>query len=753
MIGDARLREVWTAYSTKPPEWSGWKGRYRAYLDELTGLSDAELRTPERQKQLWCDDSITGVGAGVSVTVEGAYTDPAFVDRIVALRKREWPNDAVGRAAAIQREFTELLELIVSSGHNARRPHARLARLFAGLLPAELHCVYTAGATRQVRELLLPQASRAGWVTEHVLARARLRELLGPERDNGDHVERSVFCWWLFEQYEAILAGSSNFIGTAPVGGGPLPQLAVWAFGRQLKGLAAISRLSAAYRDMTRLAVGGADKEEILEQFAEIEHYVRYNLGTRKTILSNVRSVGLVEWRGELLAPTTAGEEFLESEQPDALIELFLVRVFPFAHLIRLVRERPRTPAELNSALRGHYSAWKTNQAPSQMLMWAKDLGLVVSDEGGLRLTPPGLEWEKRLPAKLPEPGAELLSIEEPPEADLPSPTQKIVWGVPSLEAVRAAFARDDEARRFVFDPQQLAVLHGAWHFHERKRFVILSGLSGAGKTSLLRLYAKLYLGLVGLPVDDHLTIVPVAPDWRDPAGLLGYVNRLQTDPTHQPGPATELLTRAAAAPHEPFFLILDEMNLARVEQYFAPLLSAMETGERIELYGGDRDLGGVPRSIAWPSNLFIGGTVNMDESTFPFSDKVLDRAFTLEFWDAPLAELFAKSKSGLPEVEAVLEKLQSALRPVRRHFGFRTAEEVLGFVGRSAEPDRVAMLDQAIFSKILPHIRGEESAALHEALDRAQAICAERGLVRSVAKLRDMKEQLTAVGLTKFWS
>ncbi len=101
--------------------------------------------------------------------------------------------------------------------------------------------------------------------------------------------------------------------------------------------------------------------------------------------------------------------------------------------------------------------------------------------------------------------------------------------------------------------------------------------------------------------------------------------------------PALELIRHAlepanAAVPH---FLILDEMNLSHVERYFADLLSAIESGEEIPLYeGNERRANGevVPRRLRLPDNLFVIGTVNVDETTYMFSPKVLDRANVIEF-------------------------------------------------------------------------------------------------------------------------
>ena len=194
-----------------------------------------------------------------------------------------------------------------------------------------------------------------------------------------------------------------------------------------------------------------------------------------------------------------------------------------------------------------------------------------------------------------------------------------------------------------------------------------------------------------------------------------------------------------------------------------------MESGDPIPLHGhgtklkieGD-DSETVPARLEWPTNLFIAGTVNMDETTYPFSDKVLDRAFTFEFWDVDLEEFFKRRDGGVRDDERdLLLALHEVLKKVRRHFGYRTVEEVLNFVNQAPETKRTAYLDQAIFSKILPRIRGEKTVELETALMRALELCsgkketdAEKNkdlLPNSARKLRDMKQLLNDVGFTKF--
>ena len=145
----------------------------------------------------------------------------------------------------------------------------------------------------------------------------------------------------------------------------------------------------------------------------------------------------------------------------------------------------------------------------------------------------------------------------------------------------------------------------------------------------------------IGLPdtdvVEQHIhnyVVVPVRPDWVDNRGLLGYLNPLTNE--YSTTPFLSLLLRARAEeeraagagekPH-PFFVILDEMNLARVEHYFSDFLSALESGEDIPLHeneaieSGESESGPqVPRQLKVPGNVLFTGTVNVDETTYMFS-------------------------------------------------------------------------------------------------------------------------------------
>ena len=122
---------------------------------------------------------------------------------------------------------------------------------------------------------------------------------------------------------------------------------------------------------------------------------------------------------------------------------------------------------------------------------------------------------------------------------------------------------------------------------------------------------------------NSNYKIIPVGANWTENRNIVGYYNVITDE--YQSTPAYDLIKYANTDLDNPYFLILDEMNLSHVERYFADFLSAIESGESIPLYGNEEDL-------EIPSNLFIIGTVNVDETTYMFSPKVLDRANTIEF-------------------------------------------------------------------------------------------------------------------------
>ncbi|OJV17547.1 MAG: hypothetical protein BGO21_13905 [Dyadobacter sp. 50-39] len=268
------------------------------------------------------------------------------------------------------------------------------------------------------------------------------------------------------------------------------------------------------------------------------------------------------------------------------------------------------------------------------------------------------------------------------------------------------------------------------------KPFVILTGLSGAGKTRLAQAFAQWIS-----ETEEQVCLVPVGADWTNREPLLGFPNALEPGQYIKPeSGVVDLLVAAEANAGKPYFLILDEMNLSHVERYFADFLSAMESGEPIRLHNGTA--GDVPARVRVPSNLFIIGTVNIDETTYMFSPKVLDRANVIEFSisseemrtflqsesraatqklaaaGADAAEAFADMARSIPPDSPVREALGDELlalfeilKPAGAEFGYRSAAEILRFASvihqLGAKWPLQKVMDAALMQKLLPKIYG----------------------------------------------
>ena len=266
------------------------------------------------------------------------------------------------------------------------------------------------------------------------------------------------------------------------------------------------------------------------------------------------------------------------------------------------------------------------------------------------------------------------------------------------------------------------------------------------------------------LDQSNHLFLA-VRPDWRDSTSLLGYYNPLTQ--TYEWTDFLKFIIQAGenyrGAPEDriAWFVILDEMNLAHVEYYFADLLSVIESGRDAEgwtteplrlTYPDALEMNdeAPPRELFLPPNLYIIGTVNMDETTHAFSPKVLDRAFTIELTDVDFrdyptsgvasdseglddatkaAMLTAFSRDGAfaridkaeigefiernPVVRDRLQALNDVLRPFRMHFGYRVFDEVTQYLANNQQNGMATFeeaFDQAVFMKVLPKFSGSRA-------------------------------------------
>ncbi|AUB56813.1 hypothetical protein BK007_10010 [Methanobacterium subterraneum] len=177
----------------------------------------------------------------------------------------------------------------------------------------------------------------------------------------------------------------------------------------------------------------------------------------------------------------------------------------------------------------------------------------------------------------------------------------------------------------------------------------------------------------------DKYKIVPVGANWTENRHLLGFFNVIQKQ--YQDTSSLELILNSEKDQSSPHFLILDEMNLSHVERYFADFLSAMESGESIPLHKKTTAEDEIPTDLVIPKNLFVIGTVNVDETTYMFSPKVLDRANTIEFSTYP-AKDYMNNNHHNESPEGYLEYLENPLSNLEtRNFTVEDLKEHLNGV------------------------------------------------------------------------
>ena len=349
------------------------------------------------------------------------------------------------------------------------------------------------------------------------------------------------------------------------------------------------------------------------------------------------------------------------------------------------------------------------------------------------------------------------------------------------------------------------------------KPFMLLAGISGTGKSRIVREMAK----ACWTPDEDeygkncprNFCMVQVKPNWHDSSDLIGYVSRINGE-KYVVGPFLRFIAKAIKDPKRPYFLCLDEMNLAPVEQYFAEYLSVIESRklqdgqietdpivpyENTEAYGSlidqlfDSDEerkaykteeGG--KRLTVPENLFVVGTVNMDETTFSFSRKVLDRAMTIEMNEVDLKggleaggyaefgyigedlmgdaaegkDIYADNQALCDDIITYLGKVNEILEGTPFKIAYRTRNEFLLYaVNRlhfATDSELWQTLDEMTSMKILSRIEGDNERCERVLREMKQLLTETVGEHASdsvsLKKIDEMTFKLKS-GYTSYWA
>lgn len=365
------------------------------------------------------------------------------------------------------------------------------------------------------------------------------------------------------------------------------------------------------------------------------------------------------------------------------------------------------------------------------------------------------------------------------------------------------------------------------------KPFILLAGISGTGKSRIVRKLAQATDDIDTFASDEdrwkcprpaNFELIQVKPNWHNSMDVVGFQSNIPV-PHYEFTPFVDFVVKAWCHEDTPFFLCLDEMNLAPVEEYFAEFLSAIESrsiGEDGEFetdpiikpfdsFG--KELAGdmmnhfismgyeIPNSVetrlrekglTLPKNLIVMGTVNMDETTFSFSRKVLDRAMSIEmnevnyddfiegkteydipklteqnslFVNRPISAQEVKEDIEAQEVMDFLKGVNEILEGTPFKLGYRVANEAILYVAADklvGADNLKAALDDFTLMKILSRIEGDDSKLvtqqgdkllekLHDLLNNDGAFGTLENS-KSLAKLNNMRDTLKRDHFVSFW-
>jgi hypothetical protein len=747
LTSETALAEAITASMAKSTAAAkSWYPGLDAHLRRVKAATRADFANRSFLEELWSDESVSSTGMG-SVKVGPALDDREF---------REWFSEAFteplpAEPAQAETNLTALYkELVRRLGEKCGRvARLKLNRVMCAKFPQYFTTLADVGKLKFLHRAL-GGASSDHPVHAHIAIKRRLDSLLGPvtpDNPNGE-LDRLSLPWFLYEHIadepESVTEPlATNEVTASADGLHPLPA------SLRRKGLTAIKGNFGTLLELVQVLQEGLTREEFADEVRRSNPDLsESSVGT--VINTVAREFDLCVRDGDIYRLNARGLNLLETRDPDEFADHLLTKILGVDHVIRALEDGPLALVDLTENLKHVNPGWTSDFMPRSVIAWLTSLEIIQqSPKRKCSLTERGRTWAKKI-TWLPE---ALTVVNAPVQQSL-----EIVSATAEAPLFVDVLQRLEQVNQgqLLFPKDLVLQLHvGLWS-HPVRHFAVLTGISGSGKTQLAWNYSLAACGAEDGQT-ERVRIIPVQPGWFDPTPLFGYVSPLRQQ--YCSAPFLELLLRAARDPERPYVAILDEMNLSHPEQYLAPLLSTMETQGWIDLHELPEDVTDVPRRVQYPSNLAVIGTLNMDETTHGLSDKVLDRAFTLEFWNISVDDFPGWDKFEVPvqlqtSVRGLLGDLSKALAPVRLHFGWRTIEDLLRYLQLAVQAgaQETDALDAVVYAKILPKLRGESTDRFHNALSLTHAVLLKRDLKRCAEKVSTLIADLKETGAARFW-
>lgn len=724
-----------------------WRSALVELLDTLSNATVPEWADENFLRHLWDTEAVSSTGLG-HVSVDAALSDMDFQRWFAAQAIAVRQLSGQAQINALKSFCDELYVRFKALGMKSM-PRLKIHRVLAALAPESMTTVANSGSRQALYRWITGKTLKnVHEIDQHVTIRREINRLasLYPQLHDVQNLTTFMLPWIVADQ----LAKASHQVKTKTVV--DLPVVGSAASVAPKKAFIAIGGLPRLLEICAIVDAAPLSDEDMYEQLQERFPWDYPWAKSVAGFLTN--NLAILELEDRTFQLSELGRKLLEARSGDVLAERLVGHFAGVDHVLNALKEGPRLRSELITLLRRMNLRLTSDFAPNTTLLWLKDLGAIVLNKGEYALTSSGEEWARLVSWTPAAAEVELL----PDAAEL----MAVEMEVPAWRRIKSCFQSAASADKMLFPEAKIFELHAGLWSHKVRHFCILKGLSGSGKTQMAVRYARAVIEAAGED-ESCLEIIPVQPDWSDPSHLLGFNHPLDAA-QYQGTQFLNILLRAHNNPTKPHFVVLDELNLAHPELYLAPLLSAMETESELWLHQSSQvHAHGIPGAIRYPRNLAIIGTINIDETTHNLSDKVKDRAELIDFSDVALSNFDWSAYDGLGErlglMRQVVTDLHAALLPVRLHFAFRVVASIADRVqfahatlDDEADYEWRGQLDDAIASKILPKLRGEDSMQLRLAMDMVWTVLSESGLNKSAHEVDRLRRELARDGVMKYW-